>query len=63
MSDIFVEREIGGRLLRIETGKVARLASGTPLTCEIGATGVRFDGETQLAEGSHIFLQIMLEIA
>ncbi|MHC5023869.1 MAG: polyribonucleotide nucleotidyltransferase [Planctomycetota bacterium] len=28
MSDIFVEREIGGRLLRIETGKVARLASG-----------------------------------
>ncbi len=28
MKDIFVEREIGGRMLRFETGKVAKLASG-----------------------------------
>ena len=28
MKDIFVEREVGGRMLRFETGKVAKLASG-----------------------------------
>lgn len=37
-----------------------KLAQGPALTCEIGATGVRFDGETQLAEGAKIFIQIML---
>ena len=29
MKEIFVEREIGGRMLRFETGKVAKLASGS----------------------------------
>ena len=28
MKEIFVEREVGGRMLRFETGKVAKLASG-----------------------------------
>ena len=28
MNDIYVEREIGGRTLRMETGTVAKLASG-----------------------------------
>ena len=28
MNEIYVEREIGGRMLRFETGKVAKLASG-----------------------------------
>ncbi len=28
MNEIFVEREVGGRMLRFETGKIAKLASG-----------------------------------
>lgn len=37
-----------------------RLTGGTAKTCEIGSTGVRFDHDLPLTEGSKLFLRIML---
>ena len=39
---------------------IRELTEGEALTCEIGATGVRFDSAEPLAEGTRVFLQIML---
>lgn len=36
------------------------LTEGTAKTCEIGSTGVRFDHDLPLTEGTKLFLQIML---
>ncbi|MEL7024044.1 MAG: PilZ domain-containing protein [Pseudomonadota bacterium] len=36
------------------------LTDGHALTCEIGATGVRFDHDSELAEGTKLFLRILL---
>lgn len=39
---------------------MTELTEGQALISEIGATGIRFDSSTPLAEGSKLFLQIML---
>lgn len=36
------------------------MVKGSPYTCEIGATGIRFDAEEPIAENSKIFIQIIL---
>lgn len=47
MTHVTVEREIGGRTFRIETGKVAKLASGAVMVtygdCTVLATAIRAD--------------------
>ncbi len=37
-----------------------KLTSGEALTCEIGATGIRFDLDRPIAEGSKVYLQVLL---
>lgn len=37
-----------------------RLTSREALTCEIGATGIRFDLDRPIAEGSKVYLQVLL---
>lgn len=39
---------------------IARLTSSEAATCEIGATGIRFDHHTPIEEGSKVFLQVLL---
>ncbi|MEO0615000.1 MAG: hypothetical protein AAFY69_02595 [Pseudomonadota bacterium] len=39
---------------------IARLTSREAATCEIGATGIRFDHDLPIAEGSKVFLQVLL---
>ncbi len=39
---------------------IRQLTEGTAKTCEIGSTGVRFDYDSPLADGTKLFLQIML---
>ncbi|MEL6951449.1 MAG: hypothetical protein AAGM16_15165 [Pseudomonadota bacterium] len=39
---------------------MTRLTSGDAATCEIGATGLRFDHDVHIEEGSKVFLQVLL---
>ncbi|MFK8053570.1 MAG: hypothetical protein AB8F65_11405 [Woeseiaceae bacterium] len=36
------------------------IVKGSPYTCEIGSTGIRFDSDEPLEEGAKIFIQVML---